>query len=169
MGCFGSWRPGIGPILQETICPFTFRQNLSRRIVLSEHELPPSGELRSPMTVTEWRLCRPGDVIRLFWFEVLITEENCEPFMREIGHLCQLVFGRPAGAWIIRTTIPAQPPGFKRDYERLHCERESPDLGKVFGPAGWVLATDTICFRRWRAAWMKPDHQPLGQQPGTNP
>src|ERR1017187_5232479 len=107
VGCIGPRRPGIGLVLQETICPFTFRQNPSRRIILSEHELPPSGELRSPMTVAEWRLCKPGDVIRLFGFEVLITEENYEPFMREIGHFVNCYLGDRLGAWIIPNYNPS--------------------------------------------------------------
>lgn len=73
----------------------------------SEIVLPPSGELRSPQTLAEWQLCRPGDVIRLMGYEVLITEENFEPFMKEIGHFVNWYVGDRLGNWIIPNNRPS--------------------------------------------------------------
>ena len=74
---------------------------------MSEYEMPPPGELRSPMTVAEWRLCRPGDVIQLFGFELLITEENYRPFMAEIMHFVNWYVGDRIGNWIMPNFNPS--------------------------------------------------------------
>ena len=72
--------------------------------------MPPPGELRNPMTVAEWRLCRPGDVIQLFGFELLITEENYRPLMAEIMHFVNWYVGDRIGNWIIPNFNPIQRP-----------------------------------------------------------
>lgn len=69
--------------------------------------LQPSGELRSPHTLAEWRLCRPGDVIQLFGLEVEITPQNYQPFIREIMHYVNWYVGDRIGNWIMPNYNPS--------------------------------------------------------------
>ena len=74
---------------------------------MSEYELPPSGMLRSPRTVAEWRLCRPGDVIQLMGIELEITEENYGPFMRELSWYIDWYLGDRLGDWLMPNYNPS--------------------------------------------------------------
>jgi len=63
--------------------------------------------VRSPMTVAEWKLCKPGDTIHLLGFTVHITEENFEPFMNEIDWYVNWFEGDRLGNWILPNTNPS--------------------------------------------------------------
>lgn len=69
--------------------------------------LQPPCYLRSPQTLAEWQLCRPGDVIQLMGIEVAITKENYKPFMREIMHYVNWYVGDRIGDWIMPNNNPS--------------------------------------------------------------
>jgi hypothetical protein len=71
-------------------------------------KMPPIREVRSPMTLAEWQLCKPGDTIRLFDIRVEITEENYEPFMAEIGWYLNWWLGGKVGEWIMPNRNPSR-------------------------------------------------------------
>ena len=122
------------------------------------------------MTVAEWRLCRPGDVIQLFGFELSITEENYRPFMAEIMHFVNWYVGDRIGNWIMPNFNPSATTRFKTCLPTPILRTAFIGLGKVFGPAGGVLAASEICFRRWRAIGMNVrDHQQLGRETRNSP
>ena len=61
----------------------------------------------APQTLAEWKLCKPGDIIRLLGFTVEITEENYNPFMREIMWYVNYWIGDRVANW----TFPNNDPG----------------------------------------------------------
>jgi len=63
--------------------------------------------VRSPQSLAEWKLCRPGDTIELLGFTVHITEKNYEPFMDEIGWYLNFYMGDRIGAWILPNPNPS--------------------------------------------------------------
>ena len=63
--------------------------------------------VRTPMTVAEWQLCRPGDRIELLGFTVEITEQNYKPFMDEIMWYVNFFLGDRIGAWILPNPNPS--------------------------------------------------------------
>ena len=71
---------------------------------MSDNELP---SIRSPMTIAEWKLCRPGDTICLLGFTVHITEENFEPFMNDIDWYVNWFEGDRLGNWILPNPNPS--------------------------------------------------------------
>ena len=66
-----------------------------------------TGETRSPMTLAEWKLCKPGDTIHLLGYTVHITEENFEPFMNDIDWYVNWFEGDRLGNWILPNPNPS--------------------------------------------------------------
>ncbi len=73
-------------------------------IILNDNELP---SIRSPMSVAEWKLCKPGDTICLLGFTVHITEQNYQPFMDDLDWYINWYLGDRLGAWILPNPNPS--------------------------------------------------------------
>ncbi len=64
--------------------------------------------VRSPTTLAEWKLCKPGDVIELLGYRVEITEANYHPFMNEIMWYVNWFIGGQIGDWILPNPNPSK-------------------------------------------------------------
>ena len=122
---------------------------------MSEYELPPSGMLRSPRTVAEWRLCKPGHVIQLMGIELEITEENYGPFMKELSWYIDWYLGDRLGDWLMPNYNPSGATRFGDAVTKsIHCEWYLPDSLQVCGSQARVLGADEDCFSRQDAVGM---------------
>jgi hypothetical protein len=71
-------------------------------------ERPEPNLIRSPQTIAEWKLCRPGDTIELLGFTVHVTEQNYQPIMDELDWYIGWFEGGLLADWILPNPNPSK-------------------------------------------------------------
>ncbi len=84
---------------------------------MSDNELPP---IRSPRTLAEWKLCKPGDTICLLGFTVHVTEQNYQPIMDDLDWYLNWWQGGQLADWILPNPNPSNLTRFQLAIDRAY-------------------------------------------------